>query len=50
MSAPKVFTGGEQGFVSLKLESVETLTHNVKKFRFAFDDPNAVSGLNIACE
>jgi cytochrome-b5 reductase len=47
--APKVFTGGDQGFVSLKLESVETINTNTKKFRFAFDDPESVSGLVIAC-
>jgi cytochrome-b5 reductase len=47
--APKVFTGGDQGFVSLKLESVENINTNTKKFRFAFDDPESVSGLVIAC-
>jgi cytochrome-b5 reductase len=48
--APKVFTGGDQGFVSLKLDNVETINHNTKKFRFAFEDPESVSGLVIACE
>ncbi len=50
LPASKVFTGGDQGFVSLRLDKVETINHNTKKFRFVFDDPNAVSGLNIACE
>jgi hypothetical protein len=48
--APKVFTGGDQGFVSLKLDAVEIINHNTKKFRFAFDDPESVSGLTIACK
>ena len=48
--ATKVFTGGEQGFVSLKLDDIEIVNHNTKKLRFSFDDPESVSGLNIACE
>lgn len=46
--APKVFTGGDQGFIGLKLKNVEEINHNTKKFIFSFDDPNAVSGLNVA--
>ncbi len=46
---PKTFRGGDQGFVSLKLDSVEDVTHNTKKFRFLLDDENAVSGLKVAC-
>ncbi|KAF2666847.1 ferredoxin reductase-like protein [Microthyrium microscopicum] len=48
VAAPKVFTGGDQGFVSLKLEEVENINHNTKRFRFSFEDPNSVSGLTIA--
>jgi cytochrome-b5 reductase len=48
--ATKVFTGGEQGFVSLKLAEIENINHNTKKFRFSFEDPNSVSGLVIACK
>lgn len=50
-STPKsaAFTGGDQGFISLKLESVEELNHNTKKFRFALPDKDSVSGLQIAC-
>jgi cytochrome-b5 reductase len=44
----KTFTGGDQGFVSLLLEEVETLNHNTKKFRFKLPDDDAVSGLKIA--
>lgn len=43
------FTGGEQGWVSLKLESVENLSHNVKKFRFVLPNSGDVSGLHVAC-
>ena len=45
----KAFLGGEQGFLDLKLESVETINHNTKKFRFALPNPDDVSGLQIAC-
>jgi hypothetical protein len=47
-SAAKAFTGGEQGFISLKLESVENVNHNTKKFRFALPEKDQVSGLVIA--
>ncbi len=47
-STGATFTGGDQGFVSLKLDSVEVVNHNVKILKFAFPDPNAVSGLHIA--
>ena len=46
----KTFKGGDQGFVGLKLDSVEDVTHNTKRFRFLLDDENAVSGLKVACE
>jgi cytochrome-b5 reductase len=42
------FTGGEQGWVGLKLESVENVNHNTKKFRFALPEDDQVSGLHIA--
>lgn len=38
----------DQGFISLVLDQVENINHNTKKFRFKFDDPNAVSGLSVA--
>ncbi|KAI1912897.1 NADH-cytochrome b5 reductase [Ophidiomyces ophidiicola] len=44
----KVFVGGEQGWVDLKLVDVQMLSHNVKKFRFEFPDSESVSGLHIA--
>ena len=45
----KVFTGGDQGFVDLKLSDIEILSHNTKKYRFEFEDKNALSGLQVAC-
>ena len=42
------FKGGDQGFVDLKLESVEEINHNTKKFRFALPNSDDVSGLQIA--
>lgn len=47
-SASKAFTGGEQGFVSLVLESVENINHDTKKFRFHLPDGESVSGLTVA--
>jgi len=44
----KAFTGGEQGFVSLKLADVQTVNHNTKKFRFELPEEDMVSGLVIA--
>jgi cytochrome-b5 reductase len=47
-AAKSAFTGGDQGFISLKLESVENINHNTKKFRFALPEDDQVSGLHIA--
>lgn len=44
---PKVFNGD---WVDLKLAEIEILSHNTKRFRFEFDDPEAVSGLPVACK
>ena len=49
-SGKKAFVGGDQGFVSLKLESVDNVNHNTRKLRFALPEGDDVSGLNIACE
>ena len=49
-SGKKAFTGGDQGFIDLKLESVENVNHNTKRFRFALPEKDDVSGLQIACE
>lgn len=47
-SGKKVFTGGDQGFIPLTLESVSDINHNTKQFRFKFDEGDAVSGLSVA--
>ncbi|KAI9725653.1 MAG: NADH-cytochrome b5 reductase [Chrysothrix sp. TS-e1954] len=44
----KAFTGGDQGFISLKLEKSEDLSPNTKKLRFALPEAEQVSGLGIA--
>lgn len=44
----KAFTGGDQGFLSLKLAEIENVNHNTKRFRFELPEPDQVSGLHIA--
>lgn len=44
----KAFQGGDQGFISLKLESIENINENTKKFRFSLPEENMVSGLPVA--
>lgn len=46
--AKSAFTGGDQGFVSLKLSEVENVNHNTKRFRFELPEGDMVSGLNVA--
>ncbi|KAK4128144.1 ferredoxin reductase-like protein [Parathielavia appendiculata] len=46
--AKKALTGGDQGWVSLKLEEVEMVNHNSKRFRFRLPEDDMVSGLQIA--
>jgi cytochrome-b5 reductase len=48
--APKAFIGGDQGFLDLKLSSVEVVNHNTKRFRFDLPEKDQVSGLDVACE
>ncbi len=48
--AGKTFTGGEQGFVDLKLKEIIDYNHNTKRFKFALPDEEHVSGLNVACK
>lgn len=48
-AAQPAFTGGDQGFLSLKLESTENINHNTKKFRFALPESDQTSGLAVAC-
>ena len=46
----KTFTGGDQGWIDLKLEHVEKVNGNVKKFRFKLPNEDDVSGLQVACK
>lgn len=46
--AKKAFTGGDQGFLSLKLAEIELINHNTKRFRFELPEPDQVSGLPVA--
>ena len=48
-SGNEAFKGGDQGFLDLKLESVENVNHNTKKFRFALPQSDDVSGMKVAC-
>jgi cytochrome-b5 reductase len=45
----KTFTGGDQGFVDLKLKEVQEYSPNTKKFIFELPEADAVSGLSVAC-
>jgi len=47
---PKTFTGGEQGFIDLKLAEVIPYNHNTKRFKFELPEKDQVSGLTVACE
>ena len=48
--AKVAFTGGDQGFLSLKLAEVVILNHNTKKLRFELPESDQESGLHVACE
>lgn len=46
--AKLAFTGGEQGFLSLKLEKSEIVNHNTKKLTFSLPESDMESGLPVA--
>ncbi|TQV98553.1 NADH-cytochrome b5 reductase [Cordyceps javanica] len=46
--AKPAFTGGDQGFLSLKLAEVVDVNHNTKRFRFELPEKDMVPGLPIA--
>ncbi|KAL6876670.1 ferredoxin reductase-like protein [Trichoderma novae-zelandiae] len=46
--APKAFTGGDQGFLSLKVSEIEEVNHNTKRVRFELPEKDQVSGLHVA--
>ncbi|KAH6650057.1 hypothetical protein F5144DRAFT_588635 [Chaetomium tenue] len=43
----QALTGGEQGWVSLKLEEVEVVNHNSKRLRFCLPEDDMVSGVHV---
>ncbi|EEH38032.2 NADH-cytochrome b5 reductase [Paracoccidioides lutzii Pb01] len=43
-----VLKGGDQGWVGLRLVGIENVSHNVKKLRFEFEDPESVSGVHVS--
>ncbi|KAI0879790.1 ferredoxin reductase-like protein [Annulohypoxylon maeteangense] len=45
--APKHVFGSGPAFLSLKLESTETVNHNTKRLRFKLPEPDSVSGLSL---
>lgn len=45
---PETFGRGP-AFASLRLDSIETLSHDTKRFRFKLPTENSVSGLNLTC-
>lgn len=47
--AKPAFTGGEQGFLSLKLDKSEIINHNTKKLTFLLPEEDMESGLHVAC-
>lgn len=48
VTGKKAFTGGDQGFISLKLVNIENVNHNTKNFRFELPEGDQVSGLQSA--
>ena len=46
---PKAFGGGP-AFLSLQLQSSESVNHNTKKLRFALPTDEHVSGLPLTCK
>ncbi|OTA68673.1 ferredoxin reductase-like protein [Hypoxylon sp. EC38] len=45
--APRQIFGSGPAFVSLELESTQSVNHNTKRLRFKFPEPDAVSGLTL---
>ncbi|KAI9837021.1 MAG: NADH-cytochrome b5 reductase [Sarea resinae] len=41
------FKGGDQGFIDLKLASVEEINHNTKRFKFALPNEDDISGMVV---
>lgn len=47
-AAKEAFVGGDQGFVPLKVESVESVNHNTKLVRFKLPEEDQISGMHAA--
>jgi cytochrome-b5 reductase len=46
----RAFTGGDQGFIDLKLREAVDYNHNTKRFVFDLPESDQVSGMNVACK
>lgn len=46
----RAFTGGDQGFIDLKLKEAKDYNHNTKSFVFELPESDQVSGMNVACK
>ena len=46
----RAFTGGDQGFIDLKLKEAKDYNHNTKRFVFELPEADQLSGMNVACE
>jgi cytochrome-b5 reductase len=46
----RAFTGGDQGFIDLKLKEAKDYNHNTKRFIFELPETDQVSGMNVACK
>ncbi len=49
-SGPAKVFGRGPALTSLRLDSVEELSHDTKRFRFKLPTENTVSGLDLTCE
>jgi cytochrome-b5 reductase len=45
----KAFTGGDQGFIDLKLKESKDYNHNTKRFIFELPEAEQVSGMSVTC-
>ncbi|ETN45342.1 uncharacterized protein HMPREF1541_09173 [Cyphellophora europaea CBS 101466] len=44
----RAFTGGDQGFIDLKLKEAKDYNHNTKRFVFELPEADQLSGMNVA--
>ncbi|KAB8437370.1 hypothetical protein FH972_025049 [Carpinus fangiana] len=48
INSETAFKGGDQGFISLKLDSIEKINHNTIRMRFDLPEPDMKSGIPVA--